>query len=112
MQTAREELFYLLYLILKVSTLHLIFKVETVRFGLLHFVLTYSDLSRRRPRLRVLRPAELGRGRRPAPHVRRHEGARPLAGRLAPHVEPRRRKDGEISPRKPKHRNEAGASRT
>ena len=85
-----------LYLILKVSTQQLIFKVETVRHGLRHFVLTYSDLSRRRPCLRVLRPAELGPGRRPAPHVRRHEGARPLAGRLAPHVEPRRRKDGEM----------------
>ena len=39
MQTAREELFYLLYLILKVSTLHLIFKVDTVRYGLLFSLL-------------------------------------------------------------------------
>ena len=37
MQTAREELFYLLYLILKVSTQHLIFKVETVRYGFASF---------------------------------------------------------------------------
>lgn len=61
-----------------------------------------SDLSRRRPRLHVFHPTEFGgvggRGRRHAAHVRRHESARPLAGRLSPFLEPRRRENGEFNP--------------